>query len=80
MKGKGGKMLVHTSMRNLLIERNLNTLTGASTNPKKFDLNKNLNLFEIGYGNWNLKLKVENTNSKLKLKIEIEIWNLKFKI
>ena len=36
-----------------------NTPTGASTNPKNFDLNKNFNLNLIQIETWNLKLKLE---------------------
>ena len=44
-----------------------NTPTGASTNPKNFDLNKNLNmnLIWIETWNWNFKLETETWNLKL---------------
>jgi len=36
----------------------MNTPTGASTNPKDFDLNKNLNLIKIEIGNFRLKFEI----------------------
>ena len=54
------------------------TPTGASTNPKHFDLNKNLNafgtliiyiLFWNEIENWTWILKLKNKNWKLKLEI-----------
>ena len=49
-------------------------MTGASTNPKNFDLNKNLNMNLIHIETWNLELRHEietrTWNSKLKFEIE----------
>ena len=36
----------------------MNTPTGASTNPKDLDLNKNLNLIKIEIGNFKLKIEI----------------------
>ena len=56
-----------------------NTPTGASTNPKNFDLNKNLNMNLILIETWNLNLKLkhetETWNWNLKLKLDTKTWN-----
>ena len=62
-----------------------NTPTGASTNPKNFDLNKNLNMNLIWIETWNWKFKLDNWKLKLetwnwKLKIETETWNWNLKL
>ena len=51
-----------------------NTPTGASTNPKNFDLNKNLNLIiiEIEIWNWNLEFECQN--------LKFGIWNMEIEI
>ena len=57
----GGTVILHGLVRELdLLTNFYNTPTGASTNPKNLDLNKNLNLTKIENEILNLKLKFEN--------------------
>ena len=63
----------------------LNTATGASTNPKNFDFEKNLNLIQIENvehlnSNCALKLRIKIEDWNWKLKFEIKIWNRNWKL
>ena len=55
----------------------MNTPTGAWTNPKNFDLNKNFNMNLISIETWNLRLETGNWNLELNLEIETWNWSLK---
>ena len=57
-----------------------NTPTGASTNPKNFDLTMNLNRNLIWIKTWNLKHETETWNITSKLKLETKTWNWDMKL